>query len=73
MDEADRAQQHIEREAAAREAARRAATSRRRASLSCCARCEAPIPEARRLALPGVQLCIDCAGEVEGLRARGLL
>ena len=24
-------------------------------------RCGEPIPEARRLALPGVQLCIDCA------------
>jgi phage/conjugal plasmid C-4 type zinc finger TraR family protein len=25
-----------------------------------CAECEEPIPEARRLALPGVKLCIDC-------------
>lgn len=25
-----------------------------------CAECEEPIPEARRAALPGVKLCIDC-------------
>ena len=27
-----------------------------------CAECGEPIPEARRLAVPGVKLCIDCAG-----------
>ncbi|RZA15627.1 MAG: DksA/TraR family C4-type zinc finger protein [Lysobacteraceae bacterium] len=25
-----------------------------------CEECEAPIPEARRRALPGVRLCVDC-------------
>ena len=25
-----------------------------------CAECEEPIPEARRRAVPGVKLCIDC-------------
>lgn len=25
-----------------------------------CAECEEPIPEARRRAIPGVKLCIDC-------------
>ena len=25
-----------------------------------CAECEEPIPEARRCAVPGVKLCIDC-------------
>lgn len=25
-----------------------------------CAECEEPIPEARRAALPGVKICIDC-------------
>lgn len=25
-----------------------------------CAECEEPIPEARRQAIPGVKLCIDC-------------
>lgn len=29
-------------------------------SLTHCAECEEPIPEARRQAIPGVKLCIDC-------------
>ena len=29
-------------------------------SLTHCAECEEPIPEARRAAIPGVKLCIDC-------------
>ncbi|WP_299154697.1 DksA/TraR family C4-type zinc finger protein [uncultured Tateyamaria sp.] len=28
-----------------------------------CAECEEPIPEARRAALPGVKLCVDCVAE----------
>ncbi|MET4127263.1 DksA/TraR family C4-type zinc finger protein [Roseovarius sp. MBR-6] len=28
-----------------------------------CAECEEPIPEARRQAIPGVKLCLDCANE----------
>lgn len=28
-----------------------------------CIECEEPIPEARRLAIPGVKLCIDCQNE----------
>lgn len=32
-------------------------------SLTHCAECEEPIPEARRQALPGVKLCIDCMAE----------
>ena len=32
-------------------------------SLSHCAECEEPIPEARRVAIPGVKLCIDCQNE----------
>ncbi len=32
-------------------------------SLSHCADCEEPIPEARRQAIPGVKLCIDCMQE----------
>ena len=36
-----------------------------------CAECEEPIPEARRQALPGVKLCIDCQQEHDGTyRAR---
>ena len=29
-------------------------------SLKCCEECDAPIPEARRKAVPGVRLCIAC-------------
>lgn len=34
-------------------------------SLSHCEECEAPIPEARRRALPGVRLCVACQEEVD--------
>lgn len=30
-----------------------------------CEECEEPIPERRRVALPGVQLCINCQTEIE--------
>ncbi|TCK08695.1 DksA/TraR family C4-type zinc finger protein [Marinobacterium mangrovicola] len=30
-----------------------------------CEECDAPIPEARRLAIPGVQICIKCQSELE--------
>lgn len=40
-------------------------------SLSHCADCEDPIPEARRAALPGVTLCRDCQTERDdAFRAR---
>ncbi|MEH6647437.1 DksA/TraR family C4-type zinc finger protein [Sulfitobacter sp.] len=32
-------------------------------SLTHCAECEEPIPQARREALPGVKLCIECVRE----------
>jgi phage/conjugal plasmid C-4 type zinc finger TraR family protein len=32
-------------------------------SLTHCAECEEPIPQARRKAIPGVKLCIDCQNE----------
>ncbi len=32
-------------------------------SLTHCAECEEPIPEARRQAIPGVKLCIECMQE----------
>lgn len=38
----------------------RARPAPRGESLSRCAECDEPIPEARRQALPGVKLCIDC-------------
>ena len=40
-------------------------------SLTHCAECDEPIPEARRQALPGVKLCIDCVQERDaGFKAR---
>ena len=35
-------------------------TRRRGESLSECAECDEPIPEARRIAMPGVRLCVAC-------------
>ncbi|MCT4555633.1 MAG: DksA/TraR family C4-type zinc finger protein [Pelagimonas sp.] len=35
-----------------------------------CAECEEEIPEARRVAVPGVKLCMDCAMERDGRAAR---
>ena len=41
-------------------------------SFESCAECEEPIPEARRVALPGVKLCIACQNERDGaFKARG--
>ena len=40
-------------------------------SRSHCAECDEPIPEARRAAIPGVKLCIDCQTERDArFRAR---
>jgi phage/conjugal plasmid C-4 type zinc finger TraR family protein len=40
-------------------------------SLTHCAECDEPIPEARRQALPGVKLCVDCVAERDAVfRAR---
>ncbi|QUJ75171.1 DksA/TraR family C4-type zinc finger protein [Sulfitobacter albidus] len=35
-------------------------------SLTHCADCEEPIPHARRAALPGVKLCLECVQERDG-------
>lgn len=35
-------------------------------SLNHCAECEEEIPEKRRLAVPGVKLCIECQQERDG-------
>ena len=41
-------------------------------SFTQCAECEEPIPEARRAALTGVKLCIDCQNERDGVvKTRG--
>jgi phage/conjugal plasmid C-4 type zinc finger TraR family protein len=34
-------------------------------SLKHCEECEAMIPEARRKAIPGVRLCVECQSEME--------
>lgn len=34
-----------------------------------CVECEEPIPEARRIAIPGVTLCVDCARARDGAAA----
>lgn len=39
-------------------------------SLKYCAECDEEIPEARRLALPGVKLCIDCQQDRDGAQSR---
>ena len=36
-------------------------------SLTHCAECEEEIPEKRRLAIPGVKLCIECQQERDGV------
>lgn len=37
-----------------------------------CAECDEPIPEARRRAIPGVKLCVDCVAERDAVfRGRG--
>lgn len=47
-------------------------------SLTHCAECNAPIPEARRTAIPGVRLCVTCqeaedqeAAQFSGYNRRG--
>lgn len=34
-------------------------------SLHRCEECDAPIPQARRQAVPGVRLCVACQGELD--------
>jgi len=34
-------------------------------SAEVCTRCEGPIPEKRRQAMPGVQTCIECQRDIE--------
>lgn len=39
-------------------------------SLANCEECDAEIPEARRVAIPGVRLCVACQGARDGHEAR---
>lgn len=36
-----------------------------------CEECDAPIPEARRRAVPGVRLCVDCQARVDASEGHG--
>ena len=38
------------------------------ASLTHCETCRAAIPEARRQAIPGVRLCLDCQAKLEQVK-----
>ena len=42
-------------------------------SLTHCEECDKPIPEARRKAVPGVRLCIDCLGMIPPFGSNGWL
>lgn len=60
MDDADRAQAVIEREEARWQ---RRATDTKPESRERCRDCGEPIPEARRVAVPGCQRCAGCQGD----------
>jgi len=45
---------------------------RRGPGLSRCEECDAPIPEARRRAVPGVRLCVACQQAQDAGRGAGL-
>lgn len=49
-------------EAIARARLRAAQSSSAAESAEFCVECDEPIPEARRQAIPGVQLCVECQG-----------
>lgn len=42
-------------------------------SLTHCEECDAPIPEARRKALPGVRLCVSCQQAIDKADSAGAL
>jgi phage/conjugal plasmid C-4 type zinc finger TraR family protein len=69
MDQFDRATEveEAQREDALQAQAWRNATRGKSAADSAenCELCEAAIPLARRVAVPGVQLCVDCQADIE--------
>lgn len=68
MDIIDVAQREIERAYERAEAARVGAAPVGESAVEC-AECDLPIPEARRVIVPGVQTCVDCQELIE----RGVL
>lgn len=63
MDIADQAQAEIERMNV--RTSRTSSAKTMPVSAKFCAECGEPIPEARRLAVPGCRLCIECQTERE--------
>jgi phage/conjugal plasmid C-4 type zinc finger TraR family protein len=72
-DECDRAQITIEQHLEASLRAARGILPPERESASECAECGLQIPSSRQIAVPGCQLCVDCATEFESKRLRGLV
>ncbi len=65
MDDADRAQAHMERELEARISAARGIAPPAAESADCCVECGLHIPSARQVAVPGCQTCTECAATLE--------
>lgn len=42
-------------------------------SLAACEQCDRPIPEARRLAVPGVRLCVQCQTQLDEAQSKSEL
>lgn len=67
FDRAQEREEEIRSDALARQ--RRALWSDR-LSADVCEICELPIPQARRIAMPGVQTCVECQSDIERLKAQ---
>jgi phage/conjugal plasmid C-4 type zinc finger TraR family protein len=72
MDEADRAQNIIERDLENAIKAARGVMPVDRVSADTCAICSLEIPSSRQVAVPGCTMCKDCAEEWESRIRRGL-
>jgi len=72
-DIADNAQDHIDKELENAIRAARGIVPVDTKSAQDCAECGMQISSARQQAVPGCQLCTDCAEVVESLRRRGLI
>lgn len=67
-DEADNAQDHIDREHESMMKHRATIRMNLGESLSDCIECDEPIPEARRKAVEGCKTCVECQSKAEGCR-----
>jgi phage/conjugal plasmid C-4 type zinc finger TraR family protein len=73
MDDIDRANEHAQKELENAIRAARGVMPADTKSAQVCVECSMEISSARQQAVPGCQLCTDCAEVVESLRRRGLL